>query len=295
MLLSGFLPRRSRVQWGVKKVILSLALLALCSCNRAGRRAQSGATDAAAPRTMKVAAAEAQSELPRRMIVRSAEMRITVDDTTRAVDAVTRSAEALGGYVAGSHIWRDGELLRARVTLRVPTEKLTSTLAQIRSVAKRVENETISSDDVSEEFVDLEARVRNLEATEEELRQLLVAVRTNSRKAGEVLEVHNHLTQIRAQIEQAKGRMRYLSQVAAMASIALEVTPDAIAQPVVEPGWQPLVVAKDAVRALVGVLQGMANAGIWLLIYLLPIAGMLVLVAFAVWKLMRRIRAASAN
>ena len=230
-----------------------------------------------------------------RMIVRSAEMRITVDDTSKTVEAVSRSAEAIGGYVAGSHVWRDGELLRARLTVRVPAEKLTSTLAQIRSLAKRVENETLSSEDVSEEFVDLEARVRNLEATEEELRQLLIVARTNSRKATEVLEVHSQLTQIRGQIEQAKGRMRYLSQVAAMSSIALEVTPDAIAKPVVEPGWQPVVVAKDAIRALVGVMQSAANVAIWLVIYLLPIAAMLIAVAYAGWKLTQRVRAASTN
>jgi hypothetical protein len=273
----------------VKKIALSLALLIVFSCQRA-ERSQAATTDAASSQTMKVAAVEASHAAPQRMIVRTAEMRITVDDTTRAVDAVTRSAESIGGYVAGSHVWREGELLRARITLRVPTEKLTSTLAQIRSVAKRVENETLTSDDVSEEFVDLEARVRNLEATEEELRQLLVVARTNSRKASEVLEVHNQLTQIRGEIEQARGRMRYLSQVTAMAAVALEVTPDAIAQPVVEPGWQPLVVAKNAMRALVGVLQGAANAAIWVLIYLLPIAGMLMIVAFGVWRVARRVR-----
>lgn len=224
------------------------------------------------------------------MIVRRAEMRITVADTSKAVEAVSRSAEAIGGYVAGSHVWREGELLRARLTLRVPAEKLNSTLAQIRSVAKRVENETLSSEDVSEEFVDLEARVRNLEATEEELRQLLVVARTNSRKATDVLEVHGKLTEIRGQIEQARGRMRYLSQVTSMSSIALEVTPDAIAQPVVEPGWQPLVVARDAVRALIALMQGVANASIWIVIYLLPIAAMLLVAAVAIRRLTQRLR-----
>lgn len=182
----------------MKKVILALVLVSLVSCNRSERAASLAppqhakevvTTDAAPERIAAGVEAPTGHSAPQRMIVRSAEMRITVADTTRAIDTVTRQAEAIGGYVAGSHVWREGELLRARITLRVPTEKLTSTLAQIRSVAKRVENETISSDDVSEEFVDLESRVRNLEATEEELRQLLVVARTNSRKAADVLEV----------------------------------------------------------------------------------------------------------
>lgn len=229
-----------------------------------------------------------------RMIVRSAEMRVVVVDTAKAVREATKAAEAVGGYVTGSHVWREGELLRARLTLRVPADKLTPALAQMRALAKRVEDETLKSEDVSEEFVDLEARVRNLEATEEELRQLLVVARQNARKASEVLEVHQELTRIRGEIEQLKGRMRYLSQVTAMSSIALEMTPDALAQPVVEPGWQPLVVAKDAMRALVGALQTFANVAIWLLIYALPVAGILALIAVPVWRLARRVRAREA-
>ena len=227
------------------------------------------------------------------MIVRSAEMRVIVADTGKAVTEATKSAEAVGGYVAGSHIWRDGELLRARLTLRVPADKLTMTLAQIRTLAKRVENETISSNDVSAEFVDLGARVRNLEATEEELRQLLVVARQNSRKATEVLEVHQQLTLIRGEIEQAKGRMRYLSETAAMSSVQLEMTPDALAQPVVEPGWQPLVVAKNATRALIGLMQSLANAAIWIVIYVVPLCALLMLMAFVMWKAARRLRRAS--
>jgi hypothetical protein len=224
------------------------------------------------------------------MIVRTAEMRIVVADTTKAVDTVTKSVEAMGGFVSGSNIWREGELLRATLKLRVPADKLTSTLASIRTLATRVDNETIASEDVSQEYVDLESQVRNLEATEAELRELLVVARKNSRKAADVLEVHEQLTMIRGQIEQAKGRMRYLSQVTALSQISLDVLPDAIAKPVVEAGWQPFVIAKDAMRALVGALQSMATVGIWLVVYVVPIFGMLALLIVALWKIARRSR-----
>jgi hypothetical protein len=224
------------------------------------------------------------------MIVRTADVKIVVADTAKAVDAVTKSIESTGGYVSGSSVWREGELLRAKLTLRVPADKLTSALAAIRAQAKRVETETITSEDVSQEFVDLESQVRNLEATETELLELLKVARVNSRKATEVLEVHEQLTSIRGQIEQARGRMRYLSQVTAMSSIALDVVPDAIAQPVVQKGWQPLVVAKDASRALVALLQNLATAAIWLVIYVVPILGMLAVVIAALVKLAKRSR-----
>ncbi len=268
----------------MKNVIALLVLVLLFSC----KKAESFATaerSAAAPSP----AAAPTPQVPR-MIVRTAEMRIVVADTTKAVDAVTKSVEAMGGFVSGSNIWREGELLRATLKLRVPADKLTSTLASIRTLATRVDNETIASEDVSQEYVDLESQVRNLEATEAELRELLIVARKSSRKAADVLEVHEQLTMIRGQIEQAKGRMRYLSQVTALSQISLDVLPDAITKPVVEAGWQPFVIAKDAMRALVGALQSMATVGIWLVVYVVPILGMLALLIVALWKIARRSR-----
>jgi hypothetical protein len=301
-----------------KSVIVLLVVVLLFSCKKAehaslavtkaapssaAQRVVAGPLDSADVQTAGVAAgmdaglsaapgaahAPAVPKMPR-MIVRTAEMRIVVTDTTKAVDAVTKSVEAMGGFVSGSNIWREGELLRATLKLRVPADKLTSTLASIRGLAQRVDNETIASEDVSQEYVDLESQVRNLEATETELRELLIVARKNSRSAVEVLEVHQHLTMIRGQIEQARGRMRYLSQVTDLSSISLEVLPDAITKPVLEVGWQPFVIARDAMRALVAALQSIATVAIWFVIYILPIFGMLALLIVALWKISRRSR-----
>jgi hypothetical protein len=277
----------------MRKLLPILVLAVACTKGESSFVPQGAAPDVA---RRSVAAAEAvaapQEAAARRMIVRTADVRIVVADTAKAVDAITRSAEAGGGYVATSSIWRQGELLQAKLTLRVPAGKLTATLASIRGLAKRVENETVASDDVSQEYVDVESQVRNLEATEAELRELLKVARVNSKKASDVLEVHQQLTVIRGQIEQARGRMRYLAQVTAMASIALEVVPDAIAQPVVEPGWQPLVDARNASRALIGMLQKVVTAAIWFLIYVVPILGILLVAIGALVKLARRVRTA---
>ena len=272
----------------MKKLIPMLVLcVAVAACSRSE---QSVADMAPQPEPQSQSkAAVAPGAMPR-MIVRSADVRVIVADTSKTVEAVTKSVEGAGGFVSGSNIWREGELLRAKLTLRVPADKLTATLASIRHMAKRVETETITSEDVSQEYVDLGSQVRNLEATETELLELLKVARVNSRKATDVLEVHAQLTIIRGQIEQARGRMRYLSQVTSMSSIALDIVPDAIAQPVVEPGWQPLVVVKDASRALVTFMQNAATVVIWFVIYIAPILGMLTLVIALLVKLARRTR-----
>lgn len=280
----------------MKRLVAVLVVVLLFACSKREGSATSaapapkGASDDMA-RVAQTNPAPQQPAAQPRMIVRTADVRIVVGDTSKAVSAVTKSVESLGGYVSGSSVWREGELLRAKLTLRVPAEKLTAVLASIRGTAKRVENETVSSEDVTQEYVDLESQLRNLEATEIELRELLTSVRQNTRRAADVLEVHEQLTQIRGQIEQTKGRMRYLSQTSAMSTIALDITPDAIAAPLVQPGWQPLAVMKNAGRALVGALQGMVNIAIWIVIYILPIVGIIALFLWLLWRVIRRGRA----
>lgn len=275
----------------MKKLIALILLLVACGGERSAPFAKSSAADGSS--VQRVADGPAPSE-PQRMIVRTADVRIIVGDTATAVDAVSKAVEASGGFVSDSSVWREGELLRARLTLRVPSAQLTSTLAEIRKVAKRVENETIRSEDVTREYVDLESQLRNLEATENELRALLVTIRQNARKASEILEVHQQLVAIRGQIEQTKGRLQHLASITSLATIALDVTPDAIAKPVVEAGWQPLVIVKDASRALVIALQNLATAAIWTLIYIVPVFGMFVLVVMALWRVYRRARVRAA-
>jgi hypothetical protein len=289
----------------VRKPVTILILALLFACSRKESVAQSEASpspasvDKAVTETLGVASAGAtapaatRQDLPR-MIVRTADVRIVVADTTRAVAAVTKSVEGAGGYVSGSNVWREGELLRAKLTLRVPAAQLMATLGAIRGLAKRVESETITSEDVTQEYVDLGSQLKNLEATEVELRELLTSVRQSARKAADVLEVHQQLTAIRGEIERTKGRMRYLGQVTSMSTVTLDVIPDAIAAPVVEPGWQPVVVVKNASRSLIGTLQTLVEIAIWFVIYVLPVLGIIALAVFVLWKGLRRLKARQA-
>jgi hypothetical protein len=227
------------------------------------------------------------------MIVRTATVTIIVADTGKALEKIASVVEQNGGYVSGSNVWRETEQLRAKLTLRVPSTGLRSTLAAIRACGIRVQSETMSSDEVTQEYVDLGSQLKNLEATEVELRELMTAVRQRAKKASEVLEMSQQLTAVRGQIEQTRGRMRYLEQMTSYATVNVELVPDAVAKPVVEPGWQPVAVAKDAARALTNVFKEIATTAIWLVIYALPILLLLGAAAFIAWKLLRRVAAAA--
>lgn len=227
-----------------------------------------------------------------RMIVRTVNLSLVVTSTETALEAISGLATATGGYVSDSKTWRQNEQLRGTVKLRIPADRLDSTLAAIKKLAVRVEAESLGGQDVTEEYSDLNAQLVNLEATEKELRELLSEVRQRTQKAEDILQVYRELTTIRGEIERVKGRMQYLSNLTALATITVELIPDALARPVVEPGWRPLETLRNASRALVNALKGLVDVLIYLVILVLPIVLVIGAVIYGlVWLLRRLTRA----
>ncbi|HEY3052280.1 MAG TPA: DUF4349 domain-containing protein [Thermoanaerobaculia bacterium] len=270
----------------MKKLIPVILILVLFACAKERAFTPTVARDdkdVSAAASPQQAAVAKPAEL-QRMIIRSANVSMIVDDTAAAIEKITAAAESVGGYVSDSKVWRDGEQLRGTITLRIPADRLSAALMVIRKLAVRIQSETVGSQEVTQEYVDLQSQLRNLEATEIELRQLMTTIRQNSKKASEVLEMYQQLSAVRSQIEQIKGRMRYLSQMTAFATVQAELIPNAIAKPIVEPGWQPLLIVKNASRALVEALQTFAAVAIWLGIYVLPMLLILASIAFLAWR-----------
>jgi len=222
-----------------------------------------------------------------RMIVRTASLSIVVSDAESALSSIKASAAELGGYVVDAQLWRDNDQLRGTVTIRVPSESLDEALQRLKGLAVKVERETASSQDVTEEYSDLDAQLINLEATEEELRELLATVRERTGKAEDILAVHRELSNIRGQIEQVKGRMQYLARTAAMAAVSVELIPDVLAQPIAGTGWRPSATIAGALRSLWESLRFLVDAALVVLFYIVPLVlvlGVPFVVAWLVWR-----------
>lgn len=221
------------------------------------------------------------------MIVRTAELALVVQQTEDAVEEIKGILGVLGGYVADTRLWRDQDQLRGSITVRVPSESLDDALSQFKTLAVKVERESGSSRDVTEEYTDLDAQLRNLEATEQELLELLTTVRERTGKAEEILAVHRELTSIRGQIEALKGRMQYLERTAAMAAVTIELIPDVLARPIASSGWRPSETVRRAFRSLVNTLRFVADAAIWIVLYVLPVVAILSVPVAIVWRIWR--------
>jgi len=225
-----------------------------------------------------------------RMIVRSASLSLVVKDTEISAEEIKVLTAGFGGYVVQTQIYRQDGLLRGTITVRIPAEALDEAILKFKALAVRVENDSSSAQDVTEEYADLGAQLRNLEATEHELQELLTTVREKTGKAEDILAVHRELTNIRGQIERLNGRKQYLERTAAMAAVTIQLVPDLLAQPITSEGWRPLETLSNAFRALLRSVRWIADAFIVLLIYVLPIAGIAVVPWYVLWRLWRRRR-----
>jgi hypothetical protein len=233
-----------------------------------------------------------------RLVIRNANLTLVVTDPTASVDAISKMAEEMGGFVVSSYLYEsaygEGDLTATQgtITVRVPADRLDEALEAIKADAIEVRSENISGEDVTQQYVDLESRLRNLEAAEEQLQEIM----GSATRTEDVMMVFNQLVQVRGEIESVKGQMQYFEQSARLSAVTIELIPDAAAQPLQIAGWRPAGTAKAAVEALVEALQFIADVGIWAVICVLPIALVLGVPAYFILRaILRRRKAAKAK
>lgn len=228
----------------------------------------------------------AQSE--ERMIVYTVRLSLEVQDADKASNDIAAIASQYKGYVAGSNLTRDAKgRMRGTVTIRVPAQSLDDAQKKIEAIALKVLSRNRDSKDVTDQYTDLSARLKNLEATEVELTKLLATVRERTGKAEDILAVYNRLTEVRGQIEQIKGQMNVLEKTSTFATMTIDLVPHEEVQ-VLEPDtWMPNRTVASALKALVQALQAIADLAIWLILFFLPVA-IVLLLPFVIFVLILR-------
>ena len=207
---------------------------------------------------------ELQSLLDRK-IIQSTSIDIHVDDVGHEFAEIISIATINGGFVASSTFSNVDDEQVADLTIRVPSDRYQTVLAQIRGMGE-VQRESSDANDVSEEYTDLQARIRTLEATERRYLELLA----EANGINEILLVQDRLDFVRGQIEQIQGRINLLEQLTDLTTITVHLRPEAA---VVEPapnGDSPLDAAANAWKSSLDVLRGIAT-------------GLLVAGAFSWW------------
>jgi hypothetical protein len=275
-------------------IVISLLVLTVVGCAAASpqpfaaeRSELSGQMDSAEPQApmeeSQAGARAADYATTERLIIRNANLDIVVQDTEETVDNLNVMAEELGGYVIESNLQQYEEGMEARLRIRVPADSLDTALNRIRELAVEINSQNVSGQDVTEEYVDLQSRMRHLEATEERLLTFM----QEAEDTEAALQVYDRLQNIQAEIEQVRGRIQYLEESAAMATINVNITPSELAQPIQVGGWRPQGTLRDAFESLIKVLQFLVDALIVIVVLIAPVVALIALPLIGLFFLVR--------
>jgi hypothetical protein len=237
-------------------------------------------------------------ERSNRMIIKNADIRLMVKDTDVAIDRATQVIADAGGYIVSSRVWYQdyygNSLKYATVTIGIPVDEFERALVKLRDLAVRVVDEVAAGDVVTEQYVDLQWQLTNLEATRARIQEFLKDTKT----VEEALRINQELANIEAQIEQIKGRMNYLNDRSAFSTITINFepefpvltpTPTPTAHPTATPiPWKPGDTFEEARSTVTVAYQGIADFLIWVAVVIVPIFLPLGLILWAIWKLMNR-------
>jgi hypothetical protein len=232
----------------------------------------------------------AQYAQDERQIVKTGEVTLEVDNVANALGRVRAMAVEVGGYVGGAQA---GTLDQsATVTLRIPAPRFDDALTRLHEIGSKVLVEATREEDVTAAVVDLQARLKNLQASEAQYR-VLVARAT---KIEDILAVQSRLDEVQGQIEQLSAQLKQLSNQADLSTLTVTLQPKA--QPIKEASstWDPGETASNAVSALLQLGQSLATVGIWLGIVGLPVIIVLVVMVLVLTRtglLRRPVRAGS--
>ncbi len=237
------------------------------------------------------------------MVIKNGEMRLLVKDTDRALDGVTQVVTDVRGYVISSRVWYQDyhgtNYKYATLTIGVPADQFENALRRVRGLAVRVEDDTASGEDVTDQYVDLQSQLTNLEATRDRIKSFL----EDARNVDEALRINQQLSDIEVQIEKIKGQMNYLSNRSAFSTITINLepelpkivatpTPTATPTPIPVLGpWDPGRTTQQATNALASAYRVIVDFLIWVFIVVVPIfAPPVLLIWLVLWLLRRRSR-----
>lgn len=216
--------------------------------------------------SLALAAPLESDSLTTRKIVRNGSLELLVSDVGQSITKITSIVNGVGGFVEKSTQTNSGGH-SATVTVRVPAGRLDQVIAEVKALATAVDRESVEVRDVTREYIDLDARLRNAQAEEAQYLQILKRAAT----IKDTLDVTEKLSDVRGQIEQMQGEMKLLTAQIEMSSLEISLRADSDAT-VAGFRWRPLRQAKIAMSEMVSGLADWADSVIAFLINL-PLIG----------------------
>ncbi|HBR80864.1 MAG: hypothetical protein UX09_C0011G0007 [Candidatus Uhrbacteria bacterium GW2011_GWE2_45_35] len=213
-------------------------------------------------------------------IIKTGYLDIVVEAVDESAVKITALVTGAGGYIQDSSLYeREDGTKWGSITVRVTTKEFEKTLIEIKKLATAVNTETASGQDVTEEYTDLEARLKNSKAQEAEYLEILKKAVT----VEDILNVQNYLGQTRQEIESLQGRIKYLENLTSYSTISVSLSEEPTLK-IPSKEFRPWSTVKEAGQALIALGQNLIIYAIWfailgggLLLPIVIIAGLITL------------------
>lgn len=196
-------------------------------------------------------------------VIKSGSIEMTAEDVSDTVTDIGTIATTAGGFVQSSALSEDEQgQSSGYITVRVPSAVFETTMTDIKALGVHVDNESVSGEDVTAQYVDIEARLSAAQAQETQYLIILEDAST----VGEVLAVQEHLAAVRSEIESLQGQLTYLADRTDLSTISVTISEETVVGIVGDTKFDPARDFAAAIDFVVTLGQQLVSAVIWIVI-----------------------------
>lgn len=203
-------------------------------------------------------------EVKDRMIIQESYLSLLIRDVGKAISDIKTKSTSFGGYFVNSNLSTPDSGASGQIIIRVPQNYLDETLVFLRSLAVKVVSENLQGSDVTDQYVDNDARMKILDGNKARFMEIM----NKAEKVEDILKVQQEIFNIQSQIDNITGQQRYLSKNAQMVKMTIYLSTDELSLPYAPiQSFRPSVIFKQAVRSMLTTLQKLGSLVIWVAVY----------------------------
>ncbi|MDP3998675.1 MAG: DUF4349 domain-containing protein [bacterium] len=203
-------------------------------------------------------------EVKDRLVVQNSHLSLLVKNVSQTLEQIRERAASLGGYMVESNLARPEEATTGQITVRIPQTKLDEALTYFRSLSVKVVSENLQGEDVTDQYVDIEARLKPLLANKERFEEIM----DQAVKIDDILRVQQEIINLQNQIDALRGQQNYLAKTAEMSKVTIFLSTDELSLPYApSQPWRPEVIFRHAIRSLLSNIQNLGSLIIWIVVY----------------------------
>jgi len=225
-------------------------------------------SDLVLPNKMNSALPESEvsvSNSSERMVTKDTNLSLKVKDVKVTLDKIDNKTKEMNGYMVNSSMNQPGEVVSGNITIRVPTEKRDEMIKSLGELAVKVVSESVYGRDVTDQYTDIETRLKILESTKNKYQEII----NRAIIVGDILSAQRELMNLQIQIDNLKGSKKYLEESVKLTRIAVYLSTDELALPYAPDNeWRPMQIFKEAVRSMVGVARSIGSLIIYVIVFL---------------------------